>query len=67
MEHKRKYTQEWRHINGIQSPMEENTDCIHYLGTIVAERQYGRIKCLEELNKRCLTEILGMTFLLQGT
>jgi hypothetical protein len=23
--------------------MEENKDCAHYLGTIVAERQYGRI------------------------
>lgn len=43
MEHKRKYTQEWRHSNGIQLPMEENKDCAHYLGTIVAERQYGRI------------------------
>lgn len=37
------YLREWRHSNGIQSPMEENTYCAHYLGTIVAERQYGRI------------------------
>lgn len=43
MEHKRKYTQEWRHSNGIQLPMEENKDCAHYLGTHIAERKYGRI------------------------
>lgn len=43
MEHKRKYIREWRHTNGIQLPMDVNTDCAHYLGTIVAERQYGRI------------------------
>jgi len=43
MEHKRKYTQEWRHSNGIQLSMEENKDCAHYLGTFIAERQYGRI------------------------
>lgn len=40
---KAEYTREWRHSNGIQSPMDENKDCAHYLGTIVAERQYGRI------------------------
>jgi hypothetical protein len=66
MDHKRKYTQEWRHSNGIQLPMGENKDCAHYLGTIIAERQYGRIffqKYSEELNKRCLMGILGTTFL----
>lgn len=40
---KAEYLREWRHPNGIQFSMEENTDCAHYLGTIVAERQYGRI------------------------
>jgi len=43
IEHKRKYTQEWRYERGIQSPMSENENCSHYLGTLVAERQYGRI------------------------
>lgn len=43
MEHKRKYTQEWRYENGIQSPMSENENCSHFLGTYIAERQYGRI------------------------
>jgi hypothetical protein len=40
---KAEYLRNWRHSNGIQFPMEENTDCAHYLGTLVAERQYGRI------------------------
>lgn len=40
---KAEYLREWRHSNGIQLPMEENTYCAHYLGTIVAERQYGRV------------------------
>ena len=43
MEYKRKYTQEWRYENGSQSPMSENENCSQYLGTLVAERQYGRI------------------------
>lgn len=42
MEHKRKYTQEWRHEKGIQQPLSENEDCSHFLGTFIAERKYGR-------------------------
>ena len=37
------FLREWRHDNGVQSPMEENKACAHYLGTVVAERQYARI------------------------
>lgn len=40
---KAEYLREWRHSNGIQLPMDVNTDCAHYLGTLVAEIQYGRV------------------------
>jgi hypothetical protein len=42
IEYRRKYLQNWRHENCIQQPLEENTECAHYLGTYIAERQYGR-------------------------
>jgi len=37
------FLKEWRHDNGIQVSLEENKNCAHYLGTHIAERQYGRI------------------------
>lgn len=42
-ENKAHYLREWRYEKGIQSPMEENENCAHYLGTFIAERKYGRI------------------------
>lgn len=37
------YMREWRYDHGIQSPMSENENCSHFLGTFIAERTYGRI------------------------
>ena len=37
------FLREWRHDHGVQSPMEENKECAHHLGTVIAERQYGRM------------------------